>query len=217
MTRYTKHRFLGRPFTALLILLFAFCLVGGNGLHAQSDNAETSKIYANLNAGFGLLYGGLGGNLEIGTGHFSGFGSFGYATPRSFDTIRIAPTYNYMFGLRYYFNVNSNVLFPRVGLGYGWITNYYNDKIGNASYDQTVHGLSLHLGAQFYTLEGLVFNFDVGIASKVAITNPSSHPHFYSLYVRPNIGIGYDLTHLFNKGGKSDHIKNKDIDPFGGN
>lgn len=204
-------------FTALrknqvkLCLLLAVLLFRGIHANSQSDDG---KLYANVNAGFGMLYGGLGGNAELGTGHFSAFGALGYAPLRVLDTIRINPTVNYQFGLRYYFNVGSDVIFPRVGLGYGWITNYYNELIGNAPYKQKVQGLSLHLGTQFYSPEGIVVNFDIAAGSKYGIVNANEHPHFFGLYVRPSIGLGIDLTQFFSDRKKSEHIRNKVIDPL---
>lgn len=200
------HIFIALSFCAL----FHFSLPS----RAQNNTDEATDFYMNLNGGFGILYGGFGGNLEAGSGHFSGFGSLGYATRRVFDTITIVPSLNYQFGLRYYFDTGNEFIFPRVGLGYGWITNYYNENIGNLHYKQHVNGLILHLGLQFYTSEGLVFNFDLGMASKYAIANPESHPYFYTFYIRPTIGVGYDFTHLFSKSKKGKHIRNKEINPF---
>lgn len=195
---------------APLVLL---CLLWQNGW-AQSENQAEPSYFLNAGLGFGMIYGGLGGSVEVGKGHFSTFGSYGYATKRIVDTTTIDPTWNYMLGLRYYINANSDVLFPRVGLGYGWITNYYSDKIGNAAYKQKVEGLSLHLGVQFYTPDGIVFNFDLGMASNIAITQASQHPNFYNFYLRPMVGIGFDLMNIFGEGDKSRKIKNKAIKPL---
>jgi hypothetical protein len=170
--------------------------------HGQSSNDQSegnSSFFANANGGFGMLYGGFGGNIEAGIGHFSGFVSVGYATARIYDTVTIQPSLNYQFGLRYYFDVGSDVLFPRVGIGYGWVTNYYDERLAGLDYDQHVEGISLHIGVQFYSMEGVVFNFDVGMSSKYAISQGDQHPFFYPLYVRPNVGIGYDLVRLFGK------------------
>jgi hypothetical protein len=184
-------------------------------LFAQSANSSPS-VYSNLNAGFGAVYGGLGGNLEVGLGHFSAYLSGGYATKRVVDNISIEPTVNWGTGIRYYFNLNNDVLFPRVGLGYGWITNYYNEAIGNQAYNQQVYGLLGHVGVQFYSTEGLVFNFDLGMGSKYIITNAVQHPFFYAFYIRPNIGIGYDLTRIWSRSKEGRTIKNKEINPFDG-
>lgn len=186
------------------------------GQSSNEDDPEGPSFYSSVNGGFGLLYGGFGGSIEGGMGHFAGFGSLGYATKRSIDTLTIAPSVNYHLGVRYYFNVGNEVFFPRVGLGFGWISNYYTEAIASSEYDQNVKGLSLHLGAQFYTFEGLVFNFDVAMSSKFVITAPESHPHFFPFYIRPCIGIGYDLSNLFGEENGSKRIKNKEIDPFGG-
>jgi len=121
---------------------------------------------------------------------------------------------NYHFGVRYYFNVNNEYIYPRIGLGYGWLTNYHPDDGSVADYDQTVHGLSLHLGVQFYSQEGLVISLDAAIGTKYAITRPETHPGFYNVYVRPTIGIGYDLTRLLSKGERKRRIQNSTIDPF---
>jgi|APSaa5957512493_1039668.scaffolds.fasta_scaffold33966_2 hypothetical protein len=189
------------------------CFVFSSPVHAQSENQEVSNYYLNGNLGFGMIYGGLGSNVELGKGHFSGFGSFGYATKRVVDTTTINSTWNYMLGLRYYINANSDILFPRVGLGYGWITNYYTDQLANVDYMQKVEGLSLHLGVQFYTLDGLVVNFDLGMASNLAITQVDQHPYFFDFYLRPMIGVGYGITNLFGDADRSKHIKNKTIRP----
>jgi hypothetical protein len=116
--------------------------------------------------------------------------------------------------LRYYIDAGSDLLFPRVGIGYGWITNYHSDAIGHLNYEQTVYGLSLHLGVQFYTPEGFVFNFDLGMGSRYTITQVDMHPHFYEFYIRPNIGIGYDLTKLITGRNKVERIRNQEINPF---
>jgi len=161
-----------------------------------------------------MLYGGLGANGEVGQGHMSGYGAFGYAPASTKDASTIHASLNYQFGLRYYLNVGSNVVFPRAGLGFGWVTNYYDSRIGSKTYSQHVNGLTVHLGTQVYSEEGLVFNFDLGLGSKYLILNPSSHPHFRTVYVGPNVGIGYDLTRLFSGGTKSRRIKNNEINPF---
>jgi hypothetical protein len=198
--------------------LFASCILAlalVTSSKAQSDNGGNSPaLFMNLNGGFGMLYGGFGGKYEGGIGHVAGFGALGYATERLIDTTRIAPSVNYHFGIRYYFNVGSDAFFPRIGLGYGWVTNYYSEKIGNQPYEQHVKGLSLHLGAQFYSPDGIVFNFDLGMASKYTILNSSSHPYFFPFYIRPNVGIGYDLTRLLGRGERQHNVKNRTIDPF---
>jgi len=160
-----------------------------------------------------MPYGGLGGNFELGAGHFSGFGAFGYAPKTSDGTAIIKASYNYQAGIRYYFDVGSNILFPRVGLGFGWITNYYDQRITLANYDQSVEGISLTTGIQVYSFEGFVFNFDLAMSSKLVITNPKTHPFFYGFYIRPCVGIGYDITRLFSRK-RSDTLKNKEINPF---
>ncbi len=199
----------------LLLLFLGTIPIGALGQSSNEAAAGSPNFYTNINAGFGLLYGGFGGNLEGGIGHFAGFGALGYATKRTYDTVTIKPSVNYHFGLRYYINVGSEALFPRIGIGYGWIANYYSPSIGNQLYDQNVKGLSLHLGAQFYTVEGLVFNFDVAMSSKLVIANADNHPSFFPFYARPCIGIGYDLTKLFRDDEGASRIRNKEIDPFG--
>ncbi|MEX2595429.1 MAG: hypothetical protein WEC59_00760 [Salibacteraceae bacterium] len=201
----------------LSIIVFAQIVLISNGnlAKAQSSDKSSPVVFTNANLGFGLLYGGFGGNLEIGRGHFSAFLSTGYATKRVVDNTTISPSVNFSGGLRYYFDVKSDVIYPRFGIGYGWITNYYSDGLMTSDYDQNVHGLSAHIGTQVYSTEGLVFNFDIGMATKHAITNSQNHPNFFPFYIRPNIGIGFDLTRLFSKEGKTRHVKNNPIDPFG--
>ena len=60
-----------------------------------------------------MPYGGLGGNFELGAGHFSGFGAFGYAPKTSDGTAIIKASYNYQAGIRYYFDVGSKHPFPK--------------------------------------------------------------------------------------------------------
>lgn len=194
-----------------LILLFLPSLLTGQS--SNGSDATAKPFFANVNAGFGMFYGGLGGNLEFGYSHFSLFGAYGYAPEAVEGTIVIESTLNYQFGARYYLDVGSEFFFPRIGLGMGWVTNYYDERIGTAPYDQHVEGLTLHLGMQIYSSEGVVFNFDAGMGSNAAIIRSSSHPHFYAFYIRPCIGIGYDLTRLFEKGGTR-RVKNKEINPF---
>jgi len=185
---------------------------------AQSSNDEGKadpQFYTNVNGGFGLLYGGFGGNVEAGMGHLAGFGALGYATERTIDTTTIASSINYHFGVRYYFDVGSDQFFPRVGIGYGWIANYYNADLNLKDYEQSAKGLSLHLGAQFFTVEGLVFNFDVAMASNYSLIQADRHPDFFPFYLRPCIGIGYEITTLFDKDDGRKKIRNKEIDPFG--
>lgn len=194
-----------------ILLLLIFPLTG----MGQSANEEGSPpAFTNLNAGFGMLYGGLGANAEAGYGHFSGYGAFGYAPANSKDGTTIKASLNYQFGLRYYINVGSDMLFPRVGLGMGWVTNYYDSRIGTRAYDQHVNGLTLHLGAQVYSEEGFVFNFDLGLGSKYTLLNPTKHPFFRTVYFGPNVGIGYDMSRIFNKNSKQDRVKNREINPF---
>lgn len=188
-----------------------------NQLAAQQDLEDKSISFMNLNAGFGIPYGGLGGNFELGIGHFSTFCGLGYAWERSIDSITIDPTVNYLLGFRYYFDVNSTIVFPRVGLSFGWVTNYYNENIGSQPYRQKAEGLSLHTGLQVYSTEGIVVNLDLVMSSKYVILNAEEHPHFYPFYIRPAIGIGIDLNSIsFQRREKKKTIKNKEIDPLGG-
>jgi hypothetical protein len=195
--------------------LVAALLCSQTKINGQSIN-NSQPVYGNLSAGFGMLYGGLGGNLELGIGHFAGHLSLGHATRRIVDQVTISPTTNWGVGLRYYFDLMNENIFPRIGLGYGWITNYYNEAIGTQTYDQSAYGLLLHLGIQFYSAEGFVFSFDAGLGSRYTITNIVSHPHFYPIYIRPNIGIGYDLSRIWKKSSNAKTIKNRAINPFEG-
>ena len=178
------------------------------------DGPKTSPSYfSNASLGFGMIYGGLGGNAELGIRHLSAFGSFGYA-PKSYGApIPIQASYNYLLGFRYHFNVGSEMIFPHAGLGFGWITNYYDQRIGLMKYDQNVYGLSLHTGVQIYSEEGFVFNFDIAMSSSAVIANPNTHPYFYVFYIRPCVGVGYDLARVFNKE-NGQTIKNRKINPF---
>lgn len=190
----------------LLIPVWAF------GQSPNEEEETPQPVFANLNAGFGMLYGGLGGNAEVGYSHFSIYGAYGYA-PESADGLTvIKSSLNYQFGARYYLNVGSKFFFPRIGLGFGWVTNYHDDRI-TVPYDQHVNGLTMHLGMQIYSAEGLVISVDAGMGSKVAILNPGNHPHFFPFYIRPCVGIGYDLTRLYAKGGTR-RLQNEEINPF---
>lgn len=209
------RKFTNNPFSfliwagLLLILTFGVATPG----NAQEQSTESSK-FVNASGGVGNIYGGFGINAEAGSGHLAGYGTLGYANERVIDTIRLNSSINYQVGLRYYFNVGSEILYPRIGLGYGWVTNYYNANIGNDNYDQTVHGINAHLGTQVYSPEGFIFSFDLNIASKYTISMENTHPFFYNIYIRPNIGIGYDLTRLFGRSKRKTLIKNKAINPF---
>lgn len=181
---------------------------------AQQTSLGSDPFY-NINLGFGMPYGGLGLNGEYGKGHISFHAGFGYALRNKTDTIVIEDSWNWQVGARYYINVNSEVVFPRIGISYGWITNYYADRIGNTEYDQNVTGFSVHIGSQFYTLEGLVISVDLTGSSRVFIANVGTHPYFFDVYIRPAVGIGVDLHSLFSRGGDGKKIRNRAIDPFG--
>ena len=201
------------PLLIWLGLLFSLLFVISTPSSAQEQSTESST-FVNASAGAGNIYGGFGINAEAGSGHLDGFGTLGYANERVIDTIRLNSSINYQVGLRYYFNIGSEVLYPRIGVGYGWVTNYYNANIGNDNYDQTVHGINAHIGTQVYSPEGFIFSFDLNFASKYAISMENTHPFFYNIYIRPNIGIGYDLTQLFGESKRKTLIKNKAINPF---
>jgi hypothetical protein len=200
------------------IVIIAISIFYISKVSAQSENTNedpTSTYFASLSGGFGMMYGGLGANLEVGSGHFSGFGAFGYAPQTKDGTINIPASFNYQGGLRYSINIGSEFVYPRLGIGFGWVTNYYDSRIKMKSFDHHVEGITLHAGIQVYSNEGFVFSFDAGMGSKLTITNPNRHPHFYSFYIRPCIGVGYDVTRLFKrKDGKK--IKNDEINPFEG-
>ena len=181
--------------------------------YSQSENDDSpAQYFASLSAGFGMMYGWLGANLEVGAGHISGFGGFGYAPETNDGNANIPSSFNYQIGLRYSFDVGSKFIYPRVGLGFGWVTNYYDERIKNKPYDHSVEGATLHAGIQVYSGEGFVFSFDAGMGSNLIITNQNSHPHFYPFYIRPCIGIGYDVSRLFDR--KNRKIKNDEINPF---
>ena len=180
---------------------------------AQDGQNASPSYFSNASLGFGMIYGGLGANAEFGIKHLSAFGSFGYA-PKSYGTaIPIQATYNYLLGFRYHLDAGSEMIFPHAGIGYGWVTNYYDQRISLIKYDQNVYGLSLHTGVQIYSEEGFVFNFDLAMSSSAVIANPDKHPYFFAFYIRPCVGIGYDLARVFDKE-KGQTIKNRKINPF---
>jgi len=195
-----------------IVTLIGF-LIGAHPFTGSAQEGSSVNYFANVSAGFGMIYGGLGGHAEVGMKHFAVYGAFGHAPKSSDINYTIPSSNNYHFGLRYYANVGSQYIFPRVGIGYGWLSNYYNQKIGTDPYDHSVEGLSLQLGLQFYSYEGLVFSFDAGMGSKVLISNPSSHPHYFDFYIRPCIGIGYDIARIFNKD-RTKRLRNQEITPF---
>lgn len=198
----------------IFIGIIAFVISAFESTSQSTNETEATSLYfSNVSAGFGMLYGGLGGNFEIGVRHFSGFGAFGYAPKTTDGNAVIKPSYNFQAGLRYYLNVGSDIIFPRIGLGFGWITNYYDQRITLVKYDQNVQGLSVSTGLQVYSFEGFVFSFDLAMSSNLIITKPQTHPFFYGFYIRPCIGIGYDLTRIFGSQ-RSGTIKNKEINPF---
>ncbi|GAB4378329.1 MAG: hypothetical protein Kow0075_08130 [Salibacteraceae bacterium] len=184
-------------------------------LPALGQDDDKTGWFGSINAGFGMPYGGLGGNLEIGTGHYSVFAGWGYA-PASADLNRSIPSsVNYTVGVRYYFDVGSEYFFPRIGLAAGWVTNYYHQAIGNQPYDSHVNGISGHIGVQVYSTEGVVFSFDASMSSNVVIFKSSSHPYFYPFYIRPSVGIGFDLVRIFTSKSERSPVRNKAINPLG--
>ena len=198
-----------RGFLFLVIMLSSTCF----RVYGQTENEETpAQYFASLSAGFGMMYGGLGANLEVGAGHFSGYGGFGYAPETNDGNVNIPSSINYQIGLRYSFDIGNQFIYPRIGVGFGWVTNYYDQRIKNKSYDHSVEGATVHAGIQVYSGEGFVFSFDAGMGSKLAITNQNMHPHFYPFYIRPCIGVGYDVSRLFNQ--KTKKFKNDEINPF---
>lgn len=180
---------------------------------SAAQESNTPSVYSNLCAGLGMTYGGYGASAEAGIKHFSAFASFGYAPPTVDGLVIIDPSFNYHFGMRYYLNVGSNLIFPRVGLSYGWITNYYDQRIGNRNYLQTVDGLCGQIGVQFYSTEGIVVNFDLAMSGAALVTHQSVHPYFFNFYLRPCIGIGYDLSRIYNRD-RGERIRNNEISPF---
>jgi hypothetical protein len=199
----------------LRLIILVCSIVYSQHCFSQSSNAEDGEqtVFANVNLGVGSIYGGIGLNSEVGYKHMSVFGSFGYAPERLVEEITIKSSWNYHTGVRYYFDINQEAVFPRAGLGFGWITNYYNTKIGSASYNQNVYGFSAHAGTQIYSHVGVVFSIDLVVTAQPFILNSDQHPHFQNLYLRPTIGIGYDLQRLFKK--RTKNVQNKTIDPFG--
>jgi len=185
-------------------------------LFAQEQKASwsSSELFSNLNVGIGSPYGGLGLNAELGAGHFSSFLGLGYAPRRRLDTITIDPTFNYLLGFRYYFNVNSNVLYPRLGVSLGWVTNYYNERIGGDSYKQRVEGMSIQAGTQIVSADGFILSLDLSMSSRYVILNEDEHPYFYDFYIRPTLGVGLDIGRLGLKRNKRKTIKNDRIDPL---
>ena len=201
--------------SSLLLLVSALSLVGSNLLaQEQTKTASASEMFMNGTIGFGIPYGGLGASFELGAGHFSSFAGLGYAPRRTIDTVVINATFNYLLGFRYYFDVNSDFIYPRIGLSFGWITNYYSERIGSESYKQKVEGLSLQVGTQFYSAEGFVLNLDLAMSSRHVILQEDMHPHFYTFYLRPAIGVGFDINSIGNRKKKSRTIKNERIDPL---
>ncbi|MEM9022956.1 MAG: hypothetical protein AAGB22_04395 [Bacteroidota bacterium] len=151
----------------------------------------------NAKLGLGVPYGGLGLNLEYGYDRISIFLVKGWAWGRqATDEVRIDPTFNYGLGVRYHFRLRNEFLTPRVGLEMGWVTNYYNSKIEDRRYDQSVYGLSVQGGLEFLTEAGVLVNLDLAVTPDFAILTQDEHPFFFSWYIRPAIGIGYDFSAL---------------------
>lgn len=194
----------------LICLVFSILFI--QNTFCQSSNTDEDNTFGNVNFGLGTIYGGIGLNAEIGKKHMSVFGSFGYAPERLVDEIKLKPTWNYHAGFRYYFDINHEAIFPRAGLGFGWIANYYNTRIGTADYNQSVFGLASHVGLQFYSDAGLVISVDLLATASPFLLNADQHPHFTKIYLRPTLGIGYDVQRLFKK--RSKNVQNKTIDPF---
>lgn len=206
-----KYTVLKMPVVRLICLVC--CIFYSQIAYNQNSNNKEESTFGNVNFGVGSIYGGVGLNAEIGKKHISIFGSFGYAPERLVDEITLKPTWNYHTGFRYYFDIKHESIYPRAGVGFGWIANYYNTRIGPADYNQNVFGLASHVGLQFYSPAGLVISVDLLATARPFIVNVDQHPYFTKVYVRPTLGIGYDIQRLFKKRNKS--VQNKTIDPFG--
>lgn len=195
---------------ALAIFLLTLAFVQGI---CQEENSEAG-MYSNLSAGFGVNYGGFGINAEAGYKHVSIFACAGYAPKRSLDLHTIPSSINFNGGLRYYIKTKSDIVFPRVGANFGWITNYYSDSLYNKPYSPHASGVSVHTGVQVYSNSGIVFSLDLVGSSRLLLFNQAKHPHFFTVYVRPSIGIGIDLNQIFS-GERSKTIKNEELNPLG--
>lgn len=182
-------------------------------LQAQEEEQASSDFFASINAGLGMPYGGFGLQAEIGKEHIAAFAAFGHATAVRDIPVTIPATWNWQVGTRYYFNVGSEMIYPRAGFAVGWITNYYHDLIGAAVYNPSVYGPSAQLGLQIVSVHGIVVNLDAAMAAEAFIFDRPSHPHFYDFYIRPSVGIGYEISRLSLARKKKD-LLNKEINPF---
>jgi len=205
------NKFLRYFYGILLTGFVAACLSVGQKAQAQNEGGQ----FANLNAGFGQTYSGLGLNGEYGKDPFGISISFGYQWKQKFDDILLDESFNWAVGLRYYIKVGNEMVYPRVGLQFGWVTNYYDARIEDNPYEPEVYALSGQLGVQVYSQRFFIFNLDLFVTPEFTVLDLEDHPHFYPYLIRPAIGIGLDLTQFLSSLKKTEkNQKNKPINIF---
>lgn len=149
-----------------------------------------------LKAGKGISFGGYGFNLEFRRKHFAYNFITGYSQKFESSTYTIPSSYNVALSSKYYIFNYKSTLRPYLGVHFGWLNNYYHDKIGNDAYDPIVYG-----GAMLYGIEaseGAVhFSFSFAIDPGFAIVDKYKHPYYDSQFrFSTNIGLGINLYRL---------------------
>ena len=182
--------------------------------------AAQEKRYAVLKAGFGLPFGAYGVNLEYRYNRFGSYVGVGYMKPQYYLEITINSSFNSAVGIKYYFFKPEDGWRPIIGIHAGWLNNYYQNSIGNTSYQSTVYGLAGICG--FELCESIVsLEMSLVVDPGFAVLHPETHPSYSGkVYLTPCIGVGvnlYALRHLILDNNKNNKIENADPSDFSNN
>lgn len=188
-------------------ILIIFVSFYGSVVYAQL----LSDRYVNAKFGQGVLYGGRGINIEYRYKHF-GFGaSAGYQGEQYIYEHSIKSSYNIGFNSRYYCYHKNGSWQAYGGIYFGWLSNYYLPKIGEASYNPVVYGASPVLGIE---IREDILNVDFGLTIDpgILILQKQQHPYYVDQWnISLNIGIGVNLYALQSVLKFRKKIKNKEI------
>ena len=185
----------------ILVVITNFCF-------SQGANYFDKTLV--IKGGKGNAYGAYGINAEFRKKHLANYLCIGYSPKyTTTNNIQIDKSYNFGFGINYYFFDIRSSLKPFAGIHLGWLNNYYNEKIGFEPYSPIVYGGAAKAGIEV-SENVMHFSISASLDPGFAILDNSKHPFYSSnFHFSLNIGFGinlYQLPSFIKKKNKKDKI-----------
>jgi hypothetical protein len=200
----------------LIVLLFFGLLIN----YAIGQRTNISEKYLIAKLGKGICYGGYGINMEFRNKHLGYYIGYGYAPSFTMSNVKVKQSWNLAFGTVYHFFDNNSSFKPFVGIHFGWLNNYYHEKIKQNYYNPVVYGFAFRAGLEFKE-DIMHFKFSVDYDPGFAIVSKAEHPYYANnMRFSTSLGFGIDLFNtrsvkIFKSKGKKTDGKILDNESFG--